>query len=190
MNDDKKSKFADIVADNFYEIRDNFKRGLKGKGYEYDEDVLSDAFISCNLSLKDKYLTKEEAVKYYWTSYINKLKTKSSKPLNTVYISDISYDDDVFDQYKDIDVIDEQYNEDIDILYNYIMNKVVEKYGEYEARIFELHICQGIHTKDLIAMGYVDVNFEYLIKKIKRYIKTHVIKEDKFASSLLDNIFE
>jgi hypothetical protein len=70
------------------------------------------------------------------------------------------------------------------------MNKVVEKYGEYEARIFELHICQGIHTKDLIAMGYVDVNFEYLIKKIKRYIKTHVIKEDKFASSLLDNIFE
>ena len=35
MNADKKSHFADIVADNFYEIRNNFKRGLKGKGYEY-----------------------------------------------------------------------------------------------------------------------------------------------------------
>lgn len=189
MNADKKSHFADIVADNFYEIRNNFKRGLKGKGYEYDEDVLSDAFISCNTALKDKYLTKEEAVKYYWTAYINNLKSKSAKNSNTIYISDISYNDNIFEQYKDIDIMDEQYNEDVDILYNYIMSKVEEKYGEYETRIFELHICQGVHTKELIEMGYTDVNFEYLTKKIKRYIKTHIIKNDSKVQELLYNIF-
>lgn len=188
MNTDKKSYFADIVADNFYEIRDNFKKGLKGKGYKYDEDVLSDAFISCNTALKDKYLTKEEAVKYYWTAYINKLKSKSAKNSNIVYISDISYNDDIFEQYKDIDVIDEQYNEDVDILYNYIMSKVEEKYGEYETRIFDLHICQGVHTKELIKMGYTDVNFEYLTKKIKRYIKNHIINNKEINDQIILDI--
>ena len=69
--------FSDLVRMNYDSIVQNFKSGLKRQGYVYDEDIMNDAFISCVNALKDKLMTQDEAIKYYWTSYINKLKTKS-----------------------------------------------------------------------------------------------------------------
>ena len=45
---DSLKKFSDIIAENFIEISENFKVGLKSKGYQYDEDIMNDAFISSN----------------------------------------------------------------------------------------------------------------------------------------------
>ena len=192
MDADGTFHFADIVADNFYEIQRNFKRNLKGKGYEYNEDILSDTFISCNNTLKNKMLTKEEGIKYFWTAYVNKLNTAASQKNNTVYIAELSYHDEdswgPYNEYEDIDTIDEQYNSDIDKLYDYIMEAIKDKYGEIEANIFELHICKGIHTKELKELGYGDINIEYLVKKIKRYINTHIVKNNKIIDELINNI--
>jgi hypothetical protein len=184
--------FADIVADNLVEIQRDFKRNLKCKGFEYNEDAFQDTFISCNNTLINKKLTKVEGIKYFWTAYLNKLKSSTSQNSNTVYIAELSrHDEDSwgpYNEYEDIDEVDEQYNYDIDNLYNYIIDSVKNKYGERETKIFELHVCQGVHTKDLINMGYNDVNFEYLTKKIKRYINTHVIKNNKIVDELRNNI--
>ena len=193
MDVDGTFKFVDIVADNFYEIRSIFKRNLKGKGFEFNEDILTDTFISCNNTLKDKRLTKNDGIKYFWTAYLNKLKTSASQNNNTVYIAELSYHDEdswgPYNEYEDIDIIDDVYNSDIDKLYDYIMGAVKDKYGEIESEIFELHVCKGIHTKELIRMGYTDINFEYLVKKIKRYINTHVVKNNKIVNELINNIY-
>ena len=42
------SNFADIIASNYEEIKRNFKSGLRDRGYDWDEDLMNDAFISCN----------------------------------------------------------------------------------------------------------------------------------------------
>lgn len=188
MDAHDKSHFADIVADNFYEIINNFKRGLKSKGFGYDEDILTDTFISCNNTLKDKLITKEEGIKYFWTAYLNKLKTHSQQKSNTVYIDDLTYDGEV--ECEELNIIDESYNRDIDILYDYIMDRVRLEFGEKEATIFELHVCKGIHTKELEEMGYTGINFVYLTKKIKRFIKNHIIKDNQYVDDLLRGIFD
>ena len=187
MDTTTKSHFADIVADNFYEIINNFKRGLKSKGFGYDEDILSDTFISCNTVLKDKLMTKEEGINYFWVAYLNKLKTHAQQKSNIVYIDDLTFDGEV--ECPELDIIDETYNKDIDILYDYIMDNIREKFGKEEADIFELHICKGIHTKELIGVGYTNINFEYLVKKIKRYIKNHIVKDNPYVSDLLRGIY-
>ena len=125
MDTTTKSHFADIIADNFYEIIDNFKRGLKSKGFGYDEDILSDTFISCNTVLKDKLMTKEEGINYFWVAYLNKLKTHAQQKSNVVYIDDLTFDGEV--ECPELDIIDETYNKDIDILYDYIM-EIKENY--------------------------------------------------------------
>lgn len=170
-----KQKFADIVAENFDEIRGNFRKGLPAKGYQYDEDIMSDAFISCCNALKDKELTKPEALKYYWAAYINKYKTHLSKVKFHLDIDD-----------EDIDVIDEVYDDTIDGIYDIITKAVREKFGEEEAKIWELHTCQGLTAKELKVMGYDNIeNLVYFTRKIKRYIMNHVIPQNQKLQELI-----
>lgn len=174
-----KRTFAEIITDNFTEIQRNFKIGLKDTGYSYDEDLLNDAFISCNAALKDKPMKKEEAIKYYWTVYINKFKTKKTKEAKhpTVYLEDL----------KDFDEpLDTVYRDEPDKIYNIILDAVKKKYGEREAHIWELYICRKVSIDEIKKMGFTDIeNFPYFTKRIKRYILTHVVPENPELQYLL-----
>ena len=83
--------FSDIVAENFNEIYKNFRIGLKSKGYAFSEDIMNDAFISCVTTLKDKQMSKQEALKYYWTAYINRFKTLTTSEHRIEYVEDICF---------------------------------------------------------------------------------------------------
>ena len=179
--------FSDIIAGDFIKIRKDFEKRSKNKGFEFDEDLFSDAFISCNFTLKNKLLTKDDALKYFWIAYLNKLKSQSLHP--TIFLEDLFPQTKEVMNYEEYDIIDESYSNDIDILYDYIMDKLREKFGVEETNIFELHVCKGIHTKELEAIGYKDVNFVYLVKKFKRYIKNHIIKDNGYIKGLLKGIY-
>lgn len=171
-----KGNFNDIISRNFNEIQRNFKAGLQNKGYPYDEDILNDAFVSCSKSLKEKELSKTEAIKYYWVAYINKLKTKLlSKKYN------ISLDD-------DIDYLDEEYDDTADSIYDIIIEEIRNKFGVRDAHVWELYICKGKSAKEIRNMGfdYID-NFVYFNRKIKRYILNHVIPNNQKLKELIDN---
>lgn len=170
-----KQKFADIVAENFNEIHGNFKKGLPLKGYIYDEDLMSDAFLSCCNALKDKLLTKQEALKYYWAAYINKFKTQVSKVKFYVDIED-----------EEIDVIEENYDSTIDEIYNIIIEAVRDKYGIRDAYVWELYACQGKSAKEIKSVGITHIeNFVNFNKKIKRYIAKHVIPNNLRLQELI-----
>jgi hypothetical protein len=173
-----KRKFADIVAENFKEIQGNFRKGLPSKGYSYDEDIMNDAFISCCNALKDKELTKSEALKYYWTAYINKHKTHSSKIKHHIQIDE--------ERDEEIGVIEETYDNTIDNIYDIIMKGVRDKFGVRDARIFELHTCQGLTSKEIQDMGFDHVeNLMYFTRKIKRYIMNHIIPSNQKLQELI-----
>jgi len=169
--------FANIVADNFQEIQRNFKAGLRDKGYRYDEDIMNDAFISCIKSLKDRTLPKKEAIKYYWTAYINKYKTMISK-------NKLKY----VDVLDDIDEEDEKYDDTIDEIYDIIISEVRDHFGLRKAYIWDLYVCQGKSAKEIRNMGIMDVdNFVYFTRSIKRYIQNHVIPKNKKLQELILN---
>lgn len=166
--------FIDIVTENFEKIQRNFRAGLKDKGYSYDEDIMSDAFISCNNALKDRKLTEKEALKYYWTAYINKYKTKLlSNRLSLV--NDI----------EDFDIIEDTYDETIDKIYNIVIEAIREKFGLKDAYIWEMYVCQGKSAKAIRNLGFNVDNFVYFTRKIKRFITNHLIQNNKELQELI-----
>lgn len=169
--------FAEVVAYNYEEIKRNFKAGLKDKGYPWDEDIMNDAFISCNSALKDKPITKSDAIKYYWTAYINKFKSQKLKEEDIVSLDDIDYD-----------CIDEPYVKDIDRIYDIVISELQDEFGIRETYIWELYELKGVSSKKLKAMGVDIDNFIYFNKKIKRYIKKRIIPNNPMLKDLVKGL--
>ena len=175
--------FVDIVAANYDEIVRNFKVGVKNRGYVFDEDIMNDAFVSCFNSLKDKKLTKQEALKYYWVAYVNKYKNRQEhEQIMDCY-------DNVEEEFEDIE--NECYNSTTDRIYDIIISGVQDHYGVRKATIWEMYACQGKSSKEIRAMGFNDIdNFAYFTKQVKRYIKNHIIAENRELQELIAEIKE
>lgn len=173
-----KSTFPNVVAENYDEIVRNFKAGTKNHGYVFDEDIMSDSFISCCNSLKDKEITKQEAVKYYWVAYVNKYKTRQEhEQIMDCY-------DNVEEEFDDIEA--EHYNSTTDKIYDIIITELQDHYGVRKATIWEMYACQGKSSKEIRMMGLDDIdNYAYFTKQVKRYIKNHIIKENKVLQELI-----
>lgn len=169
--------FINIIAENFDEIHRNFKSGLISKGYDYDEDLMSDTLISCEAALKDKPITKQEAIKYYWTSYINKFKTKETNKKPIDYIED---------KEDPVDKIDDVYNKDVDDIYNIIISELQDEFGIKKIFLWELYECQGMSPKEIKNLGYEGIdNYAYFNKQIKRYIHNKLMKRNKKLKELV-----
>lgn len=167
--------FQNIIIENFDEIQRNFKSGLKNNGYSYNEDLMNDTFISCCQTLGDKSLTKKEAIKYYWVSYLNKYKTYKTKTNRFVELDDNDYEDP-----------EDEYDESIDKIYDIIMNAIRDEFGIRDAYIWELYVCKGISSKKIRQMGFNHIdNFVYFKRKIKRYILHHVIPDNPELQELI-----
>lgn len=174
---DELKKFSDIIAENFIEISENFKVGLKSKGYRYDEDIMNDAFISSNSALKDKLMDKSEAIKYYWTSYINKYKSYLTKKSETCEELDI--EEDILNEIIEERASKTAYNKDIDDLYIIIQEELKEYFGNEEIDEWIQHVCYG--------KPYKSGNINYLTKKIRRYISNKAIYKNKILKELIEN---
>ena len=173
-----KSTFPHIVAEYYNEIVRNFRTGLKSHGYQYDEDIMNDAFISCYNTLKDKELTKQEALKYYWVAYVNKYKTRQE------HENIIDCYDNVEEEFEDIEL--DHYNSTIDKIYDIIISGVQDHFGVRKATIWEMYACQGKSSKEIRAMGFNDIdNYAYFTKQVKRYIKNHIIAENRELQELI-----
>ena len=170
--------FADIVAANYDEVVRNFKAGVKNHGYVFDEDIMNDAFVSCFNSLKNKKLTKQEALKYYWVAYVNKYKNRQEhEQIMDCY-------DNVEEEFEDIE--NEHYNSTTDKIYDIIISGVQDHYGVRKATIWEMYACHGKSSKEIKAMGFNDIdNYAYFTKQVKRYIKNHIITENRELHELI-----
>ena len=171
-------KFSNIIAANFMEIKKNFKTGLKNSGYKWDEDIFMDAYIKCDSVLKDKLMDKKEALKYYWTAYVNKIKNK--------YKSRYTVMDEIPEDY---DKIDEEYNEDKDLLCEIMYNAVVKKFGKPIANAWVDHRCFGKKSEQIMREYKFDQDFHYILKRIKKYINEDLM-EDSYVREIYDNTLE
>lgn len=171
--------FSDIVAENFDEIYKNFRAGLKSKGYTFSEDIMNDAFISCVTTLKDKQMSKQEALKYYWTAYINRFKTLTNREHRIEYVEDIT-------EYEDIP--SQVYNDAPDKIYDIVIKELQDHYGIKKVYLWELYALRGKTTNEIKSMGFKDINnYACFTKQVKRYIKNHIIKNNQLLQELIKN---
>lgn len=173
-----KDKFSSIIANNFQEIKRTFKSGLKNSGYIWDEDIFMDTYIKCDNVLEDKIMDKKEALKYFWTAYINKLKNH--------YKSKYSIREFIQDDY---DKIDEEYNIFKDILCDEIYKKVKKEFGEEITNAWADHMAYHKSVNETIEKYGFKQDFHYTLRKIKKYINK-IIMNDPYIIELSDNILE
>lgn len=157
--------FDFIISESFYEIYENFKIGLKRRGLKFDDDIFSDSYLKCVETLKNKELTKKEAIKYLWVAYINRLKMPDKIKFES------------FDSIKH-NIEDEEYDNDIDEIYNILFIYLRKNFSEKLIEAWRLHFEKGLTYKELKDMGY-DYNFNPEFKKIIRYIRNKLLKDCK-----------
>ena len=139
--------FIDIVSIKYKDIRISFNNWSKNRQLVFDEDSFNDAFIKCADHFKDTIITYNDAIKYFWTAYIH---TVMNNKKHNSFSTELS---------ESIDVIDSNYNEDIDTLYNIIIKDIQQKFGNNAVQLIHNHFIHSTEDK-------------LLSRKICKYIKT------------------
>lgn len=170
-----KKEFSIIIANNYNKIQRNFKIGLYNHGYEYNEDIFTDTFIKCYSTLKNRQMEEKEAIRYLWVAYVNKLKNNIKKHKEEIGIP-LNYD-----------CCDEEYNYDIDSIYNIIIQKISEEFGSDVAQAWKKYTCKENTYNELKDCGMIGNNFMYILKKIKKYIRNVLIHNPEFKE-IISNI--
>lgn len=159
----------DLVASNYKEIKHIFKSRSYNSNIEFDEDSFNDAFIKCANKFNTEEITYETVLKYFWTSYINTVKTniiKESVMQHEEIDTEVNdYIDNTYNKF-----IDDDYSKEV---YNIIMNAITIKYGKEDMMIYSLYKFHNWTENDLIAAGYDCDNLTKRIAAIHRFVKTY-----------------
>lgn len=159
--DNKAGIFADLISEDFQNIRRSFINRSKAVGYIFDEDLFMDAYVNCQVKLGDKPMTKIECIKYFWVAYHNKLKIPKQK-LQTVELNTT-----LEQTYMNKN---EEYHAFIEDKCDEIERVVRKKYDSEIVDAWLLHMYEGKSYRELYAMGYV-FNFKNIFKQIHQYLR-------------------
>ena len=162
--------FMDIVASRYKDIKSLFKTRLYNMGLQFDEDLFNDTFIKCVNKFGNDEITYDVTVKYYWTAYLNTIRSELNKEEYTEPLDEELHDclDDTFNEY-----IDESLAHDI---YNKVLKAVEDKYGVNEANVYFMYKYHNWKECDLHIAGYDCTNLKDRIKTIHRFIKAYCKK--------------
>lgn len=139
--------FIDIVSIKYKDIRISFNNWSKNRQLVFDEDSFNDAFIKCADHFKDTIITYNDAIKYFWTAYIHTVMNNKKHNKFSTELSDT------------IDVIDIEYNYNIDTIYDTIIDDIQQKFGNNAVQLIHNHFIHSTEDK-------------LLSRKICKYIKT------------------
>ena len=152
--------FADIISKYYNNINTLFKSRMHKRDMKFDEDSFNDAFIKCFEYFKDNLISYDDAVKYFWTVYIHMVLNEKIHESHETELP------------EDYDCECPEYNEDIDNLYNTIIEDVRTEFGESGVDAINEHLH---HKKQ---------DSRTQSRKICRYIKS------KYNKLAIDTICE
>lgn len=150
--------FANVIAKNFEPIKQSFILMSKQHGFSFDEDLFMDAFIKCEASLKNKTLSDQEYIKYFWTAYKNHI-ISAFKP------SSSEVDERVLPH------LFHTYDISIDYKYEHVTATLGKKFDTYYIQAFMLHYADNKSYKELIELGY-SFKHNNIFKRMMKYLKT------------------
>lgn len=170
----------EIMSTKFHEIQENFKRASKKCGYTFDYDIFIETYIKCDEILKNKNITEDKIIQYFWVAFINNtkkyLKIKSKYPL--------------VDLEEAAEVLNEPYDDRRTIVYETIINFVKTNFKENEFKAWYLHFTENKSYEELVKMGYDNMNFHNIFRNINNQIKNKLPKENKKYKSIVKEMFK
>ena len=162
-----KGTFMDIIGVHYKELKVLCKSRLYNIDIPFDEDLFNDTFIKCAQRFGNTEITYETCIKYFWTAYLNTIKSEKN---NHKHIDTVSLDEDLHD------CIDEDDNQYAINVYNIVMDAISERFGEEDMMIYSLYKYHGWSKEDLTFEGYDCDDFDNRIKTIHKFVKTYCKK--------------
>lgn len=147
----------------------------------FNEDVFMDTIIRCMETFSTENATDLDVDNYFWkafkqNSFSNFSRNKFRDSVNLDNIGD--------------NLIDEEYNADIDEIVDLIKHEVKNEFGETIYNAWILHVCNGFTYAELEENGYDGLNLHNEFRQIKRHISNQFIKKNtKLKRLLIENNF-
>jgi hypothetical protein len=170
----------EIMETRFHEIQNNFKCASKKMGYTFDYDIFIETFIKCDEKLKNKDVTEEQIIQYFWVAFSNNLKKDFNKR------SKIS----IVDLEEASEVIDEPYDDRRTFIYETMMKHIEANFKPHEVKAWYLHFAENKTYDELVKMGYDNINFHNSFRNINNYIKNQLPRENKNFKNIVNEIFK
>lgn len=168
--------FFSNVEPRFNSFRKKIIKLSKQNQIEFDEDVFMDTIIRCSETFNIIDASNDDIDTYFWVAYKQNCFSKFNRD---------KFKDTVdLDDYKS-DLIDEDYNADIDTIVDLIKSEVKNEFGDYIYDAWYLHTCEGYSYTELIKNGYEGLNLHNEVRQIKRHILNKYVKNNKKFKNLL-----
>lgn len=171
--------FFNNVKPRFNSFKKKVEKLSKKYNIIFDEDVFMDTIIHCNETFSTDNATDLDVDNYFWVAFKQNSFSKISrnKFCNTINFENLVEED---------DIIDEEYNNDIDKIVDLIKNEVKNEFGEKIYDAWLLHICNNYSYSELDLCGYEGLNLHNEFRQIKRHICNKFIKKNKKIRVLLE----
>lgn len=163
--------FMDIVGARYKDIKCIFKSRSFNNNIDFDEDIFNDTFIKCVEKFGNKEIDYETTVKYFWTAYINGVRTVANAHMHDIVIPLNEEIHDCIDEDTDCDYEKQ--------LYKTVMEAVTVKFGEDNMQIYSLYKYHNWTEDELIMAGYDCNNLSEKIKTIHKFVKAYCKKNIK-----------
>lgn len=170
----------EIMEKRFHEIQNNFKCASKKYGYTFDYDIFIDTYIKCDEVLKNKNISEEQTIQYFWIAFSNNLKKDFNKRCK---ITEVNLE-------EATDIINEPYDDRRTYIYETIMKHIKTKFNNDEIKSWYLHFAENKTYENLIEMGYDNINFHNSFRNINSYIKNQIPKKDEKFKNIINEIFK
>ena len=173
---DKVNDFFHNVEPRFESFKKQIAKMAKQNDIPFDEDIFMDTIIRCTATFSNHNASNKDVDSYFWMAYKQNCFSNFSRDKfrNCVNLDNTN-----------VDILNDNYNSDIDEIIELITNKVKSKFGETICNAWILHICNNYTYAQLEENGYKGLNLHNEFRQIKRYIKQKLIHNDNGLKSLL-----
>lgn len=170
--------FTEYTKSNFNELKKRIENRCKKEKYTFDEDMFMDTVVKCLTNCPKNKTSKVDIENYFWKAFKQNLLSKLSRDK---YRDLIDFDD------CDDDIIDEEYNEDIDKINEILKNAIITEFSQEIYDAWLLHVCNNYKYTELENNGYKGINFHNEFRQIKRYVDKMIKNNSTLKRLLYEN---
>lgn len=175
---------SSVFSKNYSKIKENFGIGSRKHGIEFDSDIFSETYIRCNETIGNKcFDCSDSVIKYYWASFMNGIRRKFRKPKYKPTFIGINETTDAIDEETD--------TEARCCICDIILSSVLKKFGDRLYNAWYLHYAGNKSYNYISNLPYYKgLNLHDEFRKIMKYIRTSLIKNNVELQILLNDLQE
>ena len=161
-------EYLNQISSRYDEIKKSFQMNISKLKMNFDEDIFQDTLIKCSETYKDDVSDIKKVKAYFWMAFKQNTLNYTQRKKRTEDI----------DSYSGLDIIDEEYMEEIDEFVEIAKDALYGEFGEEITDLWLRHVTKDEEYEDLAKESGIN-NIHYQFKKIRKYIREELPKKNQ-----------